>query len=167
LANERKHNFSKQNMLAINCKKLIQLPIIFMSFLSLLSLNPKSSIAAPSECKFLEREKYSTQNLIPRVPNRFQQGVLSIADSSDVTSNGTTVRIASGSWRLQSVAKGQPVTVQTAGSMFLMIIDMGEIKRVWSGTCESDGFARGTIYDPSVPSARASFAVRFDSSLHQ
>jgi hypothetical protein len=44
--------------------------------------------------------------------------------------------------------------------MFLMIRDMGEIKQVWAGTCESDGFARGVIYDPSIPGARTSFVVK-------
>jgi hypothetical protein len=141
-------------MLAINLKKLIQLPIIFMSVSSLLiGLNPKSSTAAPSQCEFLVGENYATVSGV-------HQGVLNISGNSTAEGNGTLVNIFSGSWRVRSVSDGQPVNVQTAGSMFLMIRDMGEIKQVWAGTCESDGFARGVIYDPSIPSKRTSFVVK-------
>jgi hypothetical protein len=146
-------------MLAINCKKLIQLPIILMGISSFISLNPESSMAAPGECNFLVGEKYSTRNSVG-VPGGLHHGVLNISDSSNTSSNGTLVNIYSGSWRLRSVTEGQPVNVQTAGSMFLMIRDVGEIKQVWVGTCESDGFARGTIYDPSIPGERRSFILK-------
>jgi hypothetical protein len=142
-------------MLAINLKKLIQLPIIFMSVSSLsIGLNPKSATAAPSQCEFLVGENYT--NL-----HGGNQGILTISSNSNAEGNGTLVNIFSGFWKIGgSAMEGQPVTVQTAGSMFLMIRDMGEIKQVWAGTCESDGFARGIIYDPSIPRARTSFTVK-------
>jgi hypothetical protein len=140
-------------MSAINFKKLILLPIVCMSISSFIGLNPKPSVAAPGTCQFVEGGSYSNRH-------GNNQGVLSISDSSSQTGNGTLVNIFSGSWRLKSSTDSQPVTVQTAGSMFLMIRDMGEIKQVWTGTCGSDGFARGIIYDPSVPSAKTSFIMK-------
>jgi hypothetical protein len=141
-------------MQAINLKKLIQLPIIFMSISSFfIGLNPKSSMAAPGTCQFQVGEDYSNKHSV-------HQGVLSISDSSSAFVNGTKVNIFSGSWRLQSATEGQPVTIQTAGSSFLMIRDLGEIKQVWAGTCGSDGFARGIVYESSRPNEKWNFFMK-------
>jgi Transposase DDE domain len=43
------------------------------------------------------------------------------------------------------LSESQPVTIQTAGSMFIMIIDMREIKQVWVGKCAPNRIIRGTI----------------------
>lgn len=140
-------------MLAINFKKFVQLSIIFISVSSFIGLNPKSSMAAPSNCKFQEGESYSNQH-------SGHQGILEISSRSSTNINGKLVNIFSGSWRLASATEGQPVTVQTAGSMFVMIRDLGEFKQVWAGTCESNGFAKGVVHDPSFPGARASFIMK-------
>jgi hypothetical protein len=115
--------------------------------------NPRPSAVTPGECRFLVGNNYSTVSGV-------HEGVLTISSNSNASGNGTLVNIFSGSWRVKSVSEGQPVTVQTAGSMFLMVRDMGEIKQVWAGTCESDGFARGTIYDPSIPGTENSFNIK-------
>jgi hypothetical protein len=141
-------------MLATNCKKIIRLSIIFMSVSSFIGVSPKPSMAEPSECRFIVGENYSNFH-------GGNQGVLTISSSSNATGNGTLVSIFSGFWKIRgSAMEGQPVTIQTAGSMFLMVREMGEIKQMWVGTCESDGFARGTIYDPTLPSARTSFIMK-------
>jgi hypothetical protein len=140
-------------MNTINCKKLFQLATIFVSVMSFIELTATSSMAALGECQFLVGQDYANSHL-------GHQGILTISNSSTANGNGTSVNIFTGSWRIKSASEGQPVTVQTAGSAFLMIRDMGDIKQVWVGKCESDGFARGTVWDPTLPTVTPSFVMK-------
>lgn len=140
-------------MLTIKCKRLFQLATILISVSSFIELTAISSVAAPGKCRFITGEDYD--NL-----HNGHQGILTISDKSNATGNGVSVNIFSGSWRVKSASESQPVTVQTAGSTFLMIRDMGDIKQVWVGTCQSNGFARGNVWDPSVPGTTSSFVMK-------
>ncbi len=139
-------------MFTIDYKKLLKLALFFISAASFIELTATSSMAETGECQFLVGKDYSNTATGRR-------GILTITNSSNATGNGTLVNIFSGSWRLETVSEGQPVTVQTAGSMFLMIRDMGDIKQVWVGKCMSNGIARGTIWDPSISGITPSFVM--------
>jgi hypothetical protein len=114
---------------------------------------PSASPTKTGGCQFVVGTDYANSHL-------GHQGFLTISNSSTANGNGTSVSIFTGSWRIKSASEGQPVTVQTAGSRFLMIRDMGDIKQAWVGNCASDGFARGTVWDPTLPTVTPSFVMK-------
>jgi hypothetical protein len=141
-------------MLTIDYKKLIKLVVTLISAASFIELNATSSMAELGDCQFSVGENY-----VNSVQGRRARSILTINNSKNATSNEGSVNIFSGSWRLERVSASKPVTIQTAGSMFLMIIDMGEIKEVWVGKCMSNGIVKGTIWDPNFSGITPSFVI--------
>jgi hypothetical protein len=119
---------------------------------TIFDLNPKR--AETGDCQFSVGENY-----INTVQGRRARSILTITNSRNVTGHEVPVNIFSGYWGQERASKRQPVTIQTAGSMFLMIIDMGGIKQVWVGKCAPNRIIRGTIWDPHVSGTTPSFIM--------
>ncbi len=113
-------------------------------------------MAAAAECRFEDGKHYEHRHSFGG--DSFKGDMLLLGDGSAVL-NGKRVKSFSGSWAIGTQASTENnLTLQTSGSTFMMIRQMGDFKQMWVGTCQSDGLVRGDVWDPSL--AQGTFTVR-------
>jgi hypothetical protein len=138
----------------MNFKRTIGL-FVTCSTLFLAGLPQEKLLAA--QCKFQDGKKY-TMNGRFGGPSRKNEIVLS--SENTVVGNGTSVNFFSGVWRLADGTSGsEEVSVQASASTFIMIRSMDAgLKQIWAGTCQTDNFVTGDIWDPTI--GKGSFSMK-------
>ena len=138
-------------------KSLIKLAIVCSS-LSYCQLSQQQNALALSDevCKFETQKSYEHTHEFGGT----HKGTMTFDTSKQVNGNGKLVTIFSGKWRLGTSSDYDEVDVQTQGSIFTLVRHMdGGISQMWIGTCESNGYVRGSVTDPTV--GKGSFSVKF------
>ena len=141
-----------------NFKKLIGL-VVACNALSSFALPQEITLAAsPTACNFETERPYLHKHQFGS--SKFQ-GDMIFTSSDQVNANRRVVKVFSGNWRVGFTSSDyNQVEVQTQGSQFSMTRHMdGELTQTWVGTCQADGYVRGSVTDPTV--GTGNFTIRF------
>jgi hypothetical protein len=139
----------------MNLKKSVGL-VMACSALFLAGLPQEKSLAA--QCKFQDGKKYTMNG---RFDGASRKNEIVLSSENTVVGNGTSVNLFSGVWRLADGTSGsEEVSVQSSASTFIMIRSMDAgLKQIWAGSCQTDNFVTGDIWDPTIGKGRFSMKL--------
>jgi hypothetical protein len=144
----------------MNLDKSIGLIIVF-STLFLAVFPQGKSIAASPECKLEDGKHYQMNG---RFGGDSRENDIVLSFDGTVEGSGTKVDLFSGIWRLaDNTSADNEISVQASASTFIMLrqADAG-LKQIWAGTCQSDNFIIGDIWDPTI--GKGEFSMRLGPS---